>query len=192
METIKKPVSEGTTAAPQEHLLQQEMAITKAEKATTEETITTPKGEHVIDTALDGGAQVTTNATESRSSVNDWVLALHPQKKTISSKTTIHPEHFAKSLQHPALKNKRKADTDEPSVQASKTKAVNWSTPVLSDPDAELDRLTEFASADPLAHATDSDDELKHVYAVQSPSWEWNSDVEDSGKPYHVKICFRC
>ena len=72
METIKKPVSKSTTAAPPEHLSQQEITITNAEKATTEETVTTPEGEHVMDTALDGGAQVPTNAAKNHYSVNDW------------------------------------------------------------------------------------------------------------------------
>ena len=117
--------------------------------------------------------------------MNDWglasqALALQSQKKTASSQTTIDPEDLVKSFQ-------RKAETNEPSIGAFKNaRTVYWSTPVPSDPDAELDKLSEQIGVNPFDRATDSDEESRHVYAVPAPSW--NSDEEDSCKYSQLKF----
>lgn len=192
MEMIKKPVAENTTATSPENLSEQEITTTNAEKATTGETKSKPKGDQVMVGPLDRGAQVPTDLAKSDYSMKDWPLesqtfVLSPDKETAASQTMIDPEDFMKSFQRPALKNKRKVEMDEPSMEASKkVRTVYWSTPALSDRDADLDMLSDFVNADPLARATDPDEESRRIYAVPHPSW--NSDEEDSGKHFQVRV----
>ena len=150
MEKIKKPLVDNTTADSPGNLSQQEITITNAEKEITGGTTPTLEREHVMDTALNGGAQVPTKVAKSHYSENDLRTGVtdfcfSPQEKDSlkpDDDRSKNPEDCLKSFQRPALKNRHKGENGEPSMEASKkTRTVHWSTPVLSDPTAELDGL---------------------------------------------------